>query len=73
MDKTLVCSPSDCTLLAKSYRDNEKIKLRFSAENNELTSLRVACQSSEADFFTLCESVNDGVWDISFRLSAVRA
>jgi hypothetical protein len=65
MDKTFVCSPSDCTLLAKSYRDNEKIQLRFSAENNELTLLGVACQSSEADFSTQCEGVNDGVWDIA--------
>jgi hypothetical protein len=71
MDQTFVRPRSDCTLLAKFYRDNEKIQFRFSAEDNELTLIGVACQSFEADFSTQCKGVNDGVWDIAHRLQTV--
>lgn len=64
-DKAFSCSEADCGLLANSYRDGEKIQLSFSAADNELTLLGVKCQSSVADFTSLCEGVNEAVFDIA--------
>ncbi len=64
-EKVFSCSVADCTLLANAARDSEKIQLSFSAENNELTLLAVKCQSSDSNFSTTCEGINDGVFDIA--------
>jgi hypothetical protein len=64
-DKTFSCSETNCTLLENSYRDNEKIQLSFSAENDELTLLAVKCQSSDANFSSVCEGINDAVFDVA--------
>jgi hypothetical protein len=64
-DKTFSCSVADCLLLANSYRDNEKVQLSFSVENNELTLLAVKCQSSPTDFSTVCEGESTEVFNIS--------
>jgi hypothetical protein len=64
-DKIFSCSVTDCLLLANSYRDNEKIQLSFSAENDELTLLAVRCQSSPTDFSSVCEGSSTEVFDIA--------
>jgi hypothetical protein len=64
-EKVFSCSVADCTLLANAARDSEKIQLSFSAENNALTLLAVKCQSSDSNFSTTCEGINDGVFDIA--------
>jgi hypothetical protein len=64
-DKIFSCSVSDCVLLSNSYRDNEKIQLSFSAENDELMLLAVKCQSSETDFSSVCEGSSTEVFDIA--------
>jgi len=64
-EKIFSCSDADCTLLSNSYRDNDKIQLSFTAENDELTLLAVKCQSSDTDFSSKCEGVNDAVFDIA--------
>jgi hypothetical protein len=64
-DKIFSCSVADCVLLSNSYRDNEKIQLSFSAENDELMLLAVKCQSSETDFSSVCEGSSTEVFDIA--------
>jgi hypothetical protein len=64
-DKIFSCSVADCVLLSNSYRDNEKIQLSFSAENDELMLLSVRCQSSETDFSVVCEGSSTEVFDIA--------
>ena len=64
-DKTFSCTETNCTLLESSYRDNEKIQLSFSAENDELTLLAVKCQASDANFSSVCEGINDAVFDVA--------
>jgi hypothetical protein len=64
-DKIFTCSVADCRLLTNSYRDNEKIQLSFSADNDELTLLAVRCQSSPTDFSSVCEGSSTEVFDIA--------
>lgn len=64
-EKVFSCSAADCTLLAESYRDDQKIQLSFSAENDELTLLAVKCQSSDSNFTSECEGINDAVFDVA--------
>lgn len=65
-EKTFSCSESDCALLAESYRDDGKIQLSFSAESNKLTLLAVRCQSSDSNFSSECEGINDSIFDIAY-------
>lgn len=65
VEKVFSCSEEDCVLLANSYRDQEKVQLQFSAENNELTLLEVTCQSSETDFSSDCEGIQPKIFDIA--------
>jgi hypothetical protein len=64
-DKIFSCSVADCLLLTNSYRDNDKIQLSFSAENDELTLLAVRCQSSPTDFSSVCEGSSTEIFDIA--------
>lgn len=64
-EKVFSCSAADCILLAESYRDDQKIQLSFSAENDELTLLAVKCQSSDSNFTSKCEGINDAVFDVA--------
>jgi len=64
-EKVFSCSAADCILLAESYRDDQKIQLSFSAENDELTLLAVKCQSSDSNFTSECEGINDAVFDVA--------
>ena len=64
-EKIFSCSDADCTLLSNSYRDNDKIQLSFTAESDELTLKAVKCQSSDTDFSSVCEGINDAVFDIA--------
>ncbi|MFT4764515.1 MAG: hypothetical protein ACI9OH_001610 [Oleispira sp.] len=64
-EKVFSCVEADCTLLANSYRDEQKIQLSFTAEDNLLTLLKVTCQSSVTDFSSVCEGINDDVFEIA--------
>ncbi|MEH6449244.1 MAG: hypothetical protein V7765_11275 [Oleispira sp.] len=64
-EKVFSCSAADCILLAESYRDDQKIQLSFSAENDELTLLAVKCQSSDSNFTSECEGINDAIFDVA--------
>jgi hypothetical protein len=64
-EKVFSCSAADCILLAESYRDDQKVQLSFSAENDELTLLAVKCQSSDSNFTSECEGINDAVFDVA--------
>jgi hypothetical protein len=64
-EKVFSCSAADCILLADSYRDDQKIQLSLSAENDELTLLAVKCQSSDSNFTSECEGINDAVFDVA--------
>jgi hypothetical protein len=64
-EKVFSCVDADCTLLANSYRDEQKIQLSFTAEDNLLTLLRVTCQSSATDFSSVCEGTSSKVFDIA--------
>ena len=63
--KTFTCTDADCTALTNAARDTNKIQLSFSTENDELTLLAVKCQSSDSNFSSVCEGVNDAVFDIA--------
>lgn len=64
-EKVFSCVEADCTLLANSYRDEQKIQLSFTAEDNLLTLLKVTCQSSVTDFSAVCEGTSSKVFDIA--------
>lgn len=64
-EKVFTCSVADCTLLANSYRDGQKIQLSFTAEDNLLTLLRVTCQSSATDFSSVCEGTSSKVFNVA--------
>ena len=64
-EKVFSCVEADCTLLANSYRDEQKIQLSFTAEDNLLTLLKVTCQSSVTDFSSVCEGTSSKVFDIA--------
>lgn len=64
-EKIFSCDVADCAVILSSTTDSQKIKLNFSASNNELTLKEVACYASENDFATECEGVNNVIWDIA--------
>lgn len=59
------CVESDCVLLTNSYNANEKIQLKFSAQDDQLTLLEVLCSAAENDFSANCEGLNRSNWDIA--------
>lgn len=68
-EKSFACQPSDCSALESANTNSEKVQLKFSAENDELTLLGVTCQSSETDFSTDCEGIGSERWDIAHYLT----
>jgi hypothetical protein len=68
-EKTFACEQSDCSALENALTNSEKVQLKFSAENDELTLLAVTCQSSENNFSTDCEGVGSERWDIAHYLT----
>ena len=59
------CAESDCVLLTNAYNANEKIQLKFSAQDDLLTLLGVTCSAAENDFSSNCEGLNKTNWDIA--------
>jgi hypothetical protein len=59
------CIESDCILLTNSYNANEKIRLKFSATDDQLTLIEVVCSAAENDFASDCEGLNKTNWDIA--------
>lgn len=68
-EKSFVCEQSDCSALTSALANSEKVQLKFSAENDELTLLGVTCQSSENNFSADCEGVGSERWDIAHYLT----
>lgn len=68
-EKSFVCEQSDCNALTTALTNSEKVQLKFSAENDELTLLAVTCQSSETDFSSECEGVGSDTWDVAHYLT----
>lgn len=59
------CVEEDCTLLTNSYNTNEKVQLKFSAQDDQLTLLEFVCSAAENDFSSRCEGLNKTNWDIA--------
>lgn len=59
------CSAADCVTLTNSYDVNDKVQLEFSAENDQLTLIKVQCASAENTFGADCEGINEKEWDIA--------
>lgn len=59
------CIESDCVLLTNSYNSNEKIQLEFTALDDKLTLVKVACSAAENEFASECEGVNKMKWDVA--------
>jgi hypothetical protein len=64
-EDVFACSNSDCALLTNAYNASEQIQLEFSAIDDQLTLLTVACSAAENDFASNCEGVNKANWDIA--------
>lgn len=59
------CVESDCISLTNSYNANEKIQLKFSATDDQLTLIEVVCSAAENDFASGCKGLNKTNWDIA--------
>lgn len=64
-EKVFTCVAADCAVISSAYTDRQKIQLNFSAADNNLTLKGVKCFSSENDFTSECEGINDKAWDIA--------
>lgn len=64
-EDTFTCTDSDCALLTTSYNASEKIQLKFTAQDDQLTLVNVICSAAEADFSSSCDGISETNWDIA--------